>query len=86
MTTITWDSIPDFPLGEAPEDLDWNLYRLVVIKRAIKASYEDNPLEEIIPSLLADLRWLCKELNLPWYTLNDEANVLFIHQVFEATK
>lgn len=84
-TTITWDSIPDFPLGETPEDLDWNLYRLVIFKRALKAGYEEPHSREAFVSFLADARWACRELGLPWFDMLDEADILFLHQVLGNT-
>lgn len=71
-----WEGIPDYPLGEAPDDLPEGVYRLVVIKRALKAGYEDDALEEVISSALADLMRLCAVTSISFEAMLDIARKL----------
>lgn len=60
---INIEEIPDYKLGETPEDLrheNPNLYRCINAKRALRAGYEDvDDTEACITDMLADLRHLC---------------------------
>ena len=71
ITFISIEDIPDYKLGETPEDLPGNnprLYRLIVAKRALRAGYEDfgDP-ETVITDMLADLRHLCDAVGLEFH-------------------
>ncbi len=71
---MDWNEIPYYRLGEAPEDLPRKIYRAVVAKRALIATYEDaDSPEEIIMDMLVDLRHLCAALGLDFGRLNSEA-------------
>jgi hypothetical protein len=78
----TIDQIPDYPLGEAPESLDGIQYRLVLIKRALAAGYEDieNP-QDVIKDALSDLRHLCDFLDLPFSKLDRMAQDNYKNEV-----
>lgn len=72
-----WTSIPDHPLGEAPDSLidrDPILDRRIVAKRAILAAYEDSDgPQQSIADLLNDLRHLCDALSLDFAQLDRAA-------------
>ena len=69
---MEWSDIPNYKLGDAPEELTGIPYRLVVAKRALRAGYEE--LEDYtITDMLADLRHLCDALGLDYGKLDDMA-------------
>lgn len=72
-----WNEILLHPLGTIPDDLPAEnplLYRRVIAKRAIVATYEESDLPEAcIVDLLADLRHLCDALGLDFAQLDRAA-------------
>ena len=63
------EDIPDYKLGEVPDDLpeeNPHLYRLIIAKRALLAGHEelDNDGTPIIIDMLTDLRHLCDALGV----------------------
>jgi len=70
--TMNIEEIPDYKLGETPENLpDENpiLYRLINAKRALRAGYEDvEDTGACITDMLADLRHLCDACGIEFYT------------------
>ena len=64
---ILFDEIPNYALGETPEDLSSDnpsLYRCIIAKRGLRAAYEEAELPTVIVDMLADLRHLCDALEL----------------------
>ncbi len=82
-----WERIPEYALGDAPEDLPEKLYRQIIAKRALQASYEavapNTPTpdpEDAITDMLADLRHLCDGLNLDFAQLDRKAYKYYIEE------
>lgn len=73
-TDNPWAAIPHYSLGGIPENLpDENpaLYRRIIAKRAVLASYEDGDEPgPCITDLLGDLRHLCDALGYDFATLD----------------
>ncbi|MFA5183185.1 MAG: hypothetical protein WC405_17855 [Syntrophales bacterium] len=66
------EEIPDYKMGETPENLpdkDLRLYRLVIAKRALRAGYECvvEDTEACITDMLTDLRHLCDALGIEFH-------------------
>lgn len=75
---MDWNEIPYYRLGEVPEDITHEMYRAVVAKRALIATYEDaDSPTEIIMDMLIDLRHLCAALGLDFGTLNQGARTRY---------
>lgn len=81
-TPVPWNEIPHHELGTAPEGMDDRMYRLVIAKRAIVASYEesDNP-EQCIRDLLSDIRHLCDALELGFEKLDRMAHDAYLSEL-----
>jgi hypothetical protein len=59
-----FEEIPDYALGDTPDTLPGEgnisnrLYRCIIIKRGLKAAYEEQVIPDVIVDVLADLRHL----------------------------
>jgi hypothetical protein len=53
-----FEEIPDYALGDTPDDIFNRLYRCIIIKRGLKAAYEEQVIPDVIVDVLADLRHL----------------------------
>ena len=78
-----FDEIPRYALGESPDDLHIHKYRLVIIKRALEAGYEEVTIPETIIDILADIRHLCDEVGLDFGALDKQAYTYYIQEDHE---
>lgn len=90
ITFMSIEDIPDYKLGETPEDLPGKnprLYRLIVAKRALRAGYEDlgDP-ETVITDMLADLRHLCDAVGLEFHACDRMAYTHYAAEKHHAEK
>jgi hypothetical protein len=87
-TERRWTAIPDYTLGNVPENLSEEeplLYRRIVAKRAIFASYEETDFpEQCIKDLLIDLRHLCDGLGLDFAAIDRRAYETYSAEKAEA--
>jgi hypothetical protein len=77
----TFDEIPFYALGDAPEDLDEIEYRTIIAKRALVAAYEDPETVDCISDLLTDLRHLCDAMGQDFGALDRWAHQNYTKEI-----
>lgn len=78
-----WDSIPDYALGETPENIyDENpdLYRCIVVKRALKAGYGEVD-DFQITDILVDLMHFCDVVKQDFYEHEKTARIHYLAEI-----
>lgn len=75
-----FDSIPRYALGETPENMENVEYRLVIIRRALEAGYEDTEIPEVIIDILADIRHLCDRLKIDFASVDKKAYEYYLEE------